>query len=149
MFEVILKKLSRINAPVIGKAKIPAAGAKAFEAILKSKGLMKGEEAIKIALSEFAKYNNNDEETLKAFEYVIQKEFSSLKGARLIKAKAKALKGLWEAEAKAFFGPIRRTKWISIRVTDEEYNRVLKEATKEGLDISNYIRKKIGLSYEV
>lgn len=148
MFEDILKKLNKINAPVIGKAKIPAAGVKAFEAILKSKGIIEGESAIKIALSEFVKYNNNDEEVLKAFEHIIKKEFSGLRGAKLIKAKTKALKELWETEAKALFGSRRRNKWISIRVTEDEYNQILKEANKEGLDLSNYVRKKLGLRYE-
>jgi len=149
MFESILKKLNEINAPITGKSKIPAAGVKAFEAILKSKGLKEGSEAVKIALSEFSKYNNKDEETLQEFKEILEREFLGLTGARIIKAKAKALKEFWEAEAKALFGPVRRTKWISIRVTEEEYNKILEEASKEGLDISNYIRKKLGLSYEV
>ncbi|USH00044.1 hypothetical protein K1720_00710 [Thermococcus argininiproducens] len=149
MFESILKKLNEVNAPVIGKSKVPAAGIKAFEAILKYKGFKEWNEAVKIALSEFLRYNNGNEETLQEFKEILEREFSGFTRARIIKTKAKALKALWEAEAKALFGPVKRTKWISIRVTEEEYNRVLEEATKEGLDISNYIRKKLGLSYGV
>jgi len=107
MFEKILQKLNEINAPITGKSKIPAAGVKAFEAILKFKGLKKGSEAVKIALSEFSKYNNKDEETIQEFREILEREFSRLSGARIIKAKAKALKELWEAEAKALFGPVK------------------------------------------
>lgn len=149
MFEHIIKRLLEIKAPVTGHLKVPAAGSKAFEAILKSKGLDKGKQAIQIALQEFSEYNNRDEESFKAFKEIVQREFSELGGSRIIKAKAKALKEIWEAEARAIIGPTKKTKIVGIRLTEEEYESLLKQAKKERLDVSNYIRKKLGLNYEV
>ncbi|KPU62371.1 hypothetical protein EP1X_09160 [Thermococcus sp. EP1] len=149
MFESILKKLNEMNAPVIGNSRVPAAGIKAFEAVIKYKGLKEGTEAVKIALLEFSKYNNENEEILYEFREILEREFLGFAKARIIKTKAKALKKLWEVEARALFASVRRTKWISFRVTEEEYNRILELATKEGLDISNYVRKRLGLSYGI
>lgn len=142
MFEDIINRLKKISG-TNSASEVSAAGAKAFEAILASKGLDNSEDAIRLALNEFSKYA--DEDTLHEFETIIRKEFEHLVGARTIKVKAKALKGLWEAEVKSILSPPKRTKIVGIRLSEVEYAFLSAEAAKRGLTISEYIRKKLGL----
>ncbi|WP_175059067.1 hypothetical protein [Thermococcus sp. 2319x1] len=140
MFEDVIKRLTNIRTN--SASEISAVGTKAFEAILVSRGLDNHEAAIRLALNEFSKYA--DEDTLHEFEIIIRKEFEHLVGARTIKAKAKALKELWEAEVKAILSPQKRTKIVGVRLSEEEYAFLSAEAAKRGLTISEYIRKKLG-----
>ncbi|WP_394325303.1 plasmid mobilization protein [Thermococcus sp. JCM 11816] len=54
---------------------------------------------------------------------------------------------MWETEARTLTAQSIRNKWLSIRVTETEYEAILKQAQKEGLSLSAYIRKKLGLKY--
>lgn len=148
MFEQIIKRLHEIGAPADSQNKIPLAGIKAFEVIVKTKGIKKGEEAIEIAVQEFARYNNGDYESLQDFRALIEKELQELKGARIIKAKTRALKKIWEIEGRALLGPQKRNRIVLLRVTDKEYEKLITKAQEEGLNISNYIRKRLGLHYK-
>ena len=38
-----------------------------------------------------------------------------------------------------------KRKYLSIRITEEQYNQVLETAEKEGLSISDYMRRKLGI----
>ena len=60
---------------------------------------------------------------------------------KLLKKKARVLiKEIWEIEARTLAAKNKRNKWLSIRVTEEEYESISKQAQEEGLDISNCIK---------
>ncbi|NJE76359.1 plasmid mobilization protein [Thermococcus sp. ES12] len=149
MFENIIERLLSLQAPVTRKLKIPVAGIKAFEVILTT-----GEEisdpaaAIELAVNEFAKYSKGDHQLVSDFKKILAREFSGLNSTKLLKKKARALKEIWEIEARTLAAKNKRNRWLSIRVTKEEYEAISKQAQEEGLDISNYIRKKLGLGYK-
>jgi len=147
MFECIIKRLMKIRAPVTHKLKIPLAGTKAFDAILQARDISESTDAVKLAVKEFAKYVDGDPDVISDFEKTLIHEFSGLSGVRYIRKKAKALKEIWELEARVLAAKNKRNKWLSIRVTEEEYEAISKQAQEEGLDISNYIRKRLGLEY--
>jgi len=148
MFEPIIERLLLIKAPVTRKLKIPLAGIRAFEAILKSEDISSSVLAIEIAVAEFSKYSKGDPQVTSDFEKILAREFWGLNTPRLIKKKARALKEIWELEARTVAVKNKRNKWLSIRVTEEEYDMISKRAQEEGLDISNYIRKRLGLEYK-
>ena len=148
MFEKIINRLIELQAPVTRKLKIPLAGIRAFDAIIKSKEIFDTTSAIDLAIAEFSKYSSNDPQTVFDFKEVLTREFSGIGSAKLIKKKAKILKETWEIEARMLTSKNRRDKWISIRVTKKEYEVISKQAQEEGLDISNYIRKRLGLEYK-
>lgn len=141
MFENIIKKL--VNSDIKDISTISRIGERVFDAVLASGNLNDSETAIKIALVEFSKYAGGD--ILRDFEKIIRKEFEPLNGNRLIKKKAKLLKEIWETEVKAVFNK-KRTRIIGIRLSEEEYERISYEANKQGLTISEYIRRKLGLT---
>ena len=148
MFKGIIEKLIDLRAPTTRKLKIPLAGIRAFEAILKSEDISSSALAIEIAVAEFSKYSKGDPQVTSDFEKILAREFWELNTPRLIKKKARALKEIWELEARTVAVKNKRNKWLSIRVTKEEYETISKQAHEEGLDISNYIRKRLGLEYK-
>ena len=81
------------------------------------------------------------------FKKILTREFSGLNKPKLLKKKARILKEIWEIEARTLAAKNKRNKWLSIRVTEEEYETISKQAQEEGLDVSNYIRKRLGLEY--
>ncbi|WP_048151650.1 plasmid mobilization protein [Palaeococcus ferrophilus] len=147
MFEEIIKRLLELHAPATRKLKIPLAGTKAFDAILDSEKILEGN-VVDLAVSEFAKYSRGDHQLVSKFREILLRELSGLRDRRLIKKKVRALREIWEAEARTLAVQNRRNKWLSIRVTEGEYELVVKQAQQEGLDLSNYIRKKLGLEYK-
>lgn len=138
MFERIIKSLSRNR----NSYDVLKAGSRALEAILHSKGLDNPQNAIEIALQEFSRYA--DHYALQEFDKILRREFAQINGARSIKAKARALKELWDAEVKALMSPPKRTKIVGIRLSEEEYEIIQKEASKLNMSISEYIRKQLG-----
>ncbi|NJE09362.1 plasmid mobilization protein [Thermococcus sp. MAR1] len=148
MFKGIIERLIDLQAPTTRKLKIPLAGIRAFETILKSKDISSSALAIEIAVAEFSKYSKGDPQVTSDFEKILVREFSGLNTPRLIKKKARALKEIWELEARTLTAKNKRNKWLSIRVTEDEYDMISKRAQEEGLDISNYIRKRLGLEYK-
>jgi len=147
MFEQVIRKLIEIQAPATRKLKIPIAGIKAFEVILKSHEISNATAAVNLAVAEFSKYSGGNPQVVSDFKRILAREFSGLDSAKLLRKKAKALKEIWEIEARTLTVKNRRNKWLSIRVTEEEYEKISKQAQEEGLDISNYIRKRLGLEY--
>jgi len=148
MFEQIIKRLIEMQAPATRKLKIPLAGLRAFEVILKSNETLDVAKAVDLAMEEFSKYSNGDPQVVSDFMEILAREFSGLNSAKLLRKKAKALKEIWEIEARKLTTKNKRNKWLSIRVTEEEYETISKQAQEEGLDISNYIRKRLGLEYK-
>lgn len=148
MFEKIIKQLIALKTPATRKLKIPVAGTRAFEVILKSKNVPNETTAVELAVNEFAKYSGGDPQVVSDFKKILAREFSGLNGTKLLKKKARALKEIWEIEARTLAARNKRNKWLSIRVTGEEYETISKQAQEEGLDISNYIRKRLGLEYK-
>ena len=148
MFERIIKRLIEIHAPATRKLKIPIAGIKAFEVILESSEILDVTMAVDLAVSEFSKYSNGDPQVVSDFKKILAGEFSGLNSTKLLKKKARALKEIWEIEARTLAAKNKRNKWLSIRVTEEEYETISKQAQEEGLDLSNYIRKRLGLEYK-
>lgn len=148
MFRSIIEKLIYLQAPTTRKLKIPLAGVSAFEAVLKSEEISSSALAIEIAVAEFSKYSKGNPQVISDFKKILIREFSGLDTPKLIKKKAKVLKEIWEIEARTLAAKNKRNKWLSIRVTEEEYETISKQAQEEGLDISNYIRKRLGLGYK-
>ncbi|ASI99434.1 plasmid mobilization protein [Thermococcus celer] len=149
MFERVINRLMEIQAPATRKLKIPIAGIRAFEAILESNEILNVTTVVDLALREFSKYSKGDSQVASDFEKILVREFSGLNNTRLLKKKARALKEIWKIEARELGYNYKRNKWLSIRVTEEEYEIVSKQAQREGLDISNYIRKRLGLEYKL
>ncbi|WP_367884003.1 hypothetical protein [Thermococcus sp. JCM 11816] len=89
MFEEIIKKLLETNAPTTSKLKIPLAGIKAFETIIKSKESIDPDIAVKIAVAEFTKYSTGDPEVITNFKKIVKREFSKLNNPKLLKKKAR------------------------------------------------------------
>ncbi|MDV3104012.1 plasmid mobilization protein [Thermococcus waiotapuensis] len=147
MFEAIITRLLKLKAPSTRKLKIPLAGIRAFKIILESEEISTPEVAVEIAVAEFSRYSEGDPQVISDFKKILVREFSGVTNAKLLKKKAKALKEIWEIEARTLAIKNKRNKWLSIRVTEEEYNSISKQAEEEGLDISNYIRKRLGLEY--
>ncbi len=148
MFEQIIKRLIELRAPTTRKLKIPIAGIKAFGVILESSKILDVTIAVELAVSEFFKYSNDDPQVVSDFKKILAREFSGLNSTKLLKKKARALKEIWEIEARTLATKNKRNKWLSIRVTEKEYETVSKQAQEEGLDVSNYIRKRLGLEYK-
>ena len=148
MFEDIILRLLSLQTPVTGKLKIPLAGIKAFEVILGCSEITNSKTTIDLALEEFSKYSKDDPQAISDFKKILVREFSGLNSTKLLKKKARALKEIWEIEARTLAAKNKRNKWLSIRVTEEEYETISKQAQEEGLDISNYIRKRLGLEYK-
>ena len=148
MFERVIQRLIEIQAPATRKFKIPVAGIKAFEILLKSTEISNAATAVDLAVKEFSKYSKGDSQVVSDFKKILAKEFSGLNNTRLIKKKARALKEIWGVEARTLVSKNKRDKWLSIRVTKEEYEAIYRQAQEEGLDISNYIRKRLGLEYK-
>ena len=147
MFEAIITRLFNLKAPSTRKLKIPFAGLRAFEVILGSEEISTPEVAIEMAVVEFSKYSEGDPQVVSDFKKILVREFSGVTNAKLLKKKARALKEIWEIEARALTAKNKRNRWLSIRVTEEEYEAISRQAQEEGLDISNYIRKRLGLEY--
>ena len=148
MFEQVIKRLLEIQAPITHKLKIPLAGIRAFEVILKSNEILNTTAMVDLAVAEFSKYSKGDSQVISDFKKILTREFSGLNKPKLLKKKARILKEIWEIEARTLAAKNKRNKWLSIRVTEEEYELISKQAQEEGLDISNYIRKKLGLEYK-
>ncbi|WP_456396368.1 plasmid mobilization protein [Thermococcus sp.] len=148
MFEKIIEQLIALKTPATRKLKIPVAGTRAFELILKS-DVPNETIAVELAVNEFAEYSKGDPQVVSDFKKILDREFSGLNSTKLIKKKARALKEIWEIEARTLAAKNKRNKWLSIRVTEEEYEMISKQAQEEGLDISNYIRKRLGLEYKL
>lgn len=148
MFEAIINRLLETKAPSTKKLKIPVAGPKAFESILKLKGPFNPKDAIELAVEEFSRYSREDSLAVSEFRQILIREFSGLDDSITIKKKTKALKEIWEIEGRNLAAKYKRTKWLSIRVTEDEYRRVLENAQNEGLDLSTYLRKMLGLEYK-
>ncbi|NJE05129.1 hypothetical protein E3E36_03000 [Thermococcus sp. M36] len=148
MFEQVIKRLMEIQAPTTRKLKIPLAGIRAFEVILKSNEISNATTAVGLAVTEFSKYSKGDSQVVSDFKKILAREFSGLNNTKPLKKKARALKEIWEIEARTLAAKNKRNKWLSIRVTEEEYETISKQARGEGLDISNYIRKRLGLEYK-
>jgi len=144
MFQDIIKRLTKINAPVADKYKIPIAGIKAFDKILNSQNDASKEAIIISAIEEFSKYAHGDEESVKEFENILWKEFNDVP-IQDMKQKAKLLQQLWKTEAKIIVKHKKKTRIIGIRLTEEEYQELLEKAKKQGVNLSKYIRWKLGL----
>ncbi|ASJ01627.1 plasmid mobilization protein [Thermococcus gorgonarius] len=147
MFEQVISRLLEIRAPTTRKLKIPLAGIKAFEVVSNYNGILDETVAVELAVNEFARHSEGDPQAVSDFKKILVREFSGVTNAKLLKKKAKALKEIWEIEARTLAAKNKRNKWLSIRVTEEEYESISKQAQEEGLDISNYIRKRLGLEY--
>jgi len=148
MFEKIILRLLELRTPTTRKLKIPIAGPKALEAIIMLSEVKDPATAIQIATKEFSKYSKGDSQAVSDFKKILSREFSGLNNTKLLKKKAKVLKEIWELEARTLAAKNKRNKWLSIRVTEEEYEKISKQAQGEGLDVSNYIRKRLGLEYK-
>ncbi len=140
MFEEIIMRLIKLQAPSTNKLKIPLAGFKAFEVVSNSNGILDETVAVELAVNEFAKHSRGDPQVVSDFKKILTKEFSGLNNTRLLKKKARALKEIWEIEARTLATKNKRNKWLSIRVTEEEYETISMQAQEEGLDISNCIK---------
>jgi len=142
MFQDIIKRLIKINAPVTGRHKIPIAGIKAFDKILTHQNTQFKDEIIKSAVEEFSKYAQGDEESIKEFEKILKQEFNGVP-IQDIKRKTKLLQQLWKTEAKIIIKHKKKTKIIGIRLTEEEYHELVEKAKKEGVNLSEYIRRRL------
>lgn len=144
MFQDIIKRLMKTNAPVSGRYKIPIAGIKAFDKIINFQNNVSKEEILNSAVEEFSKYTQGDKESVKEFEKILWQEFNEVP-IQDIKQKAKLLQQLWKTEAKIIIKQKKKTKLIGIRLTEEEYQKLTEKAKEQGINLSEYIRKKLGL----
>lgn len=117
---------------------------RALDEILELKNINTGNEAVEYLTKRLSTLTI-EEDIKKQFLNIMQKELKTVSGKRRIKSKIKALKKIWEVETQTLFSKQKRTKWVSVRLTEDEYNLVVKTAQEEGLSISDYIRKKLGL----
>ncbi|WP_456327028.1 plasmid mobilization protein [Palaeococcus sp. (in: euryarchaeotes)] len=139
MFEGILAEISKNEKYQEIKDIITCA----LEEVLKINNINTGKEAINY-LTKRLSTSGLDESIRRQFVHIMQKELGNVSGKRKTKSKIKALKKIWEIEIQTLFSRQKRTKWVSVRLTEDEYNLVVKQARKEGLSISDYVRKKLG-----
>jgi len=146
MFKEVIQRLHESVSSKDLKERILIEGRDVFDSVLRSAGITTGEQAIQIAVDEFSRKFPGDPEAIKLFELTLQKELTGIKGARLVKSKMKVLRKSWEIENQTILQDQRRKRVVTLRLTEEEYKRLITQAREEGTTLSGYIRKKLGLN---